>query len=157
MPGDVFTPTLLPGDNDGGDPVVGGIRSGRGAILGVHFATGDPSFGGVWANASLSVSAMMRFISCLKISLSCFHQKKKRRGETYLITGPIGFHPDGCFKGISIGGDPGGTTSGGETPSIVNRSSGMLRDIGMGRGLSGVDFCRAISDRSLAGWVREPS
>ena len=75
IPGDVLTSALLSGDNDGGDSVVGGIRSGRGGVLGVHFAIGDPSFGGAGASAPLSVSAMMRFISCLKRSISCFHQQ----------------------------------------------------------------------------------
>ena len=73
------------------------------------------------------------------------------------MTGPIGFHPEGCFEGILIVGDSGRTTSGGETSSIANISSGTLRDIGMDGGLSGVDLCRAISDRSLIGWVPEPS
>ena len=81
--GVILTSTFLSGDNDGGDPVVGGIRSGRGGVLGVHFASGDPSFGGVLVNASLSVSAMMRFISCLKRSLSCFNQQDVGSGALY--------------------------------------------------------------------------
>ena len=71
--GVILTSTRLSGDNDCGDPAVGGICSGRGGVLGTHFAVGDPSFGGVWVNASLSVSAMMRFISCLEAFLSRFH------------------------------------------------------------------------------------
>ena len=63
---------FFPGDEETGGSGVEGIRSGCGGVLGVHFPTGDPSFGGVWGNASLSVSAIMLFMSCLKITLSCF-------------------------------------------------------------------------------------
>ena len=54
-------------------------------------------------------------------------------------------------------GDPGGANGGGETPSIANISSGMLLDIGIGGEPSGVELCRAISERSLIGWVRGPN
>lgn len=44
--GVILKSTFLPGD-DTGDPGVGGIRSGRGGVLGVHFAADGPSFGEV--------------------------------------------------------------------------------------------------------------
>lgn len=44
MTGVILASTFLPGDDDGGDPGVGGMRSGRGGVLGVHFVLGDPSF-----------------------------------------------------------------------------------------------------------------
>ena len=70
--GVILKSTFLLGDNGTGGPGVEGIRSGRGGVLGVHFAVDDPSVGGVWGNAFLSVSAIILFISCLKRSLSCF-------------------------------------------------------------------------------------
>jgi len=73
---DILKSTFLPGDDDTGGPEVGGIRSGRGGVLGVHFAVNDPSFGGVWRDAFLSVSAIMLFMSCLEKSLSWFRYKR---------------------------------------------------------------------------------
>ena len=66
--GVILKSIFLLGDGGNSDPGVGGIRSGRGGVLGFHFATGDPSFGEVWRYASLSVSAIMLFISCLQKS-----------------------------------------------------------------------------------------
>jgi hypothetical protein len=68
--------SFLPEDDSTGDSEVEGIRSGRGGVLGFHFATGDPSFGGVKGNGFLSASAIMLFISCLKRSLSCLLWRK---------------------------------------------------------------------------------
>ena len=73
--GVILKSTFLPGDDDSGGPGVGGIRSGRGDVFGVHFAIGDPSFGGVCGSAFFSVSAMILFISYLKRSLSRFRQQ----------------------------------------------------------------------------------
>ena len=80
--GVILKSTFLPGDDDSGGPGVGGIRSGRGDVFGVHFAIGDPSFGGVCGSAFFSVSAMILFISCLKRSLSRFQQQDDRVRHT---------------------------------------------------------------------------
>ena len=45
--GVILKSIFLPGDDNTGDPWVEGIRSGRGGVLGVHFATDVPSFGEV--------------------------------------------------------------------------------------------------------------
>lgn len=73
--GVILKSTFIPGDDDNGNPGVGGIRSGRGGVLGVHFTICDSSLGGVWGDVFLSVSAIMLFISCLKGALSRFQQQ----------------------------------------------------------------------------------
>jgi hypothetical protein len=45
--GVILTSPILLGDDDAGGAGVGGIRSGRGGVLGVHFAVDNPSFGEV--------------------------------------------------------------------------------------------------------------
>ena len=45
--GVILKSTFLPGGDGAGGPGVEGIRSGRGGVLGVHFAVDDPSFGEV--------------------------------------------------------------------------------------------------------------
>ena len=66
MAGVILESTFLPGVDDVGNLGAGGIRSGRGGVLGVHFTVGNPSFGGVREDRLLSVSAIMVFISCLE-------------------------------------------------------------------------------------------
>lgn len=97
--GVAFKSIFLLGDDDMGDTEVAGIRSGRGGVLGVHFTVDNPSFGEVWEDVLLSVSAIMLFISCL-------------------ITGPICFHPKVCFERVFlIEIDSGGAGGEEETPS----------------------------------------
>jgi len=136
---------FFPGDEETGGSGVEGIRSGRGGVLGVHFPTGDPSFGGVWGNSFLSVSAIMLFMSYLKTSQLL--SGTKHWSEAYLTTGPIGFH-------LLIPGDSSGTGGDEGTPSIANISSETLLDIDIGAEPSGIDLCRVASERSLIGWVR---
>lgn len=127
-----------------------GIRSDRGGVLGAHFATEDPSFGGVWGNAFLSVSAIMLFISCLEKIYQPLLVIKRWDGP-YLMAGPVDFHPEGVFLIVGDVDRAGGDE---ETPSIVNISSETLLGIGIGGKSSRFDLRLAASERSLVDWVR---
>lgn len=70
------------------------------------------------------------------------------------MTGPIAFHPEGCFGESFLIVDASGGAGGEETPSIANISSETVLDNSIGGGVSRIDRRRPASERCLLDRLR---